>query len=328
MYILTILVLCKTNSFASIKSLKTTAMKKIIIAMSAILLFISCGKNKAPENSIAQLGRDLDVSSTKSITDKKEDFISNNIDTVAKQQQNDPDNSKQGQQTPPTRIDWDKKIIKNANLNLEIKDYNAYNTSLRQKIKQFGGYVAQEEQNQSDYKIENSLVIKVPVDQFDEAVNSISANAKELKEKKITSQDVTTEVIDTRSRLEAKKQVRLRYLDLLKQAKNMEEILSVQAEINGIQEQIESAAGRIEYLQHSSSFSTINLSFYQVLNAAASDNDKPPTFATRIANAFKLGWSWIVELSIGLVSIWPLLLVVFGLIILYKRAQKPKIKQA
>jgi len=303
-------------------------MKKIIIAMSAILLFISCGKNKAPENSIAQLGRDLDVSSTKSITDKKEDFISNNIDTVAKQQQNDPDNSKQGQQTPPTRIDWDKKIIKNANLNLEIKDYNAYNTSLRQKIKQFGGYVAQEEQNQSDYKIENSLVIKVPVDQFDEAVNSISANAKELKEKKITSQDVTTEVIDTRSRLEAKKQVRLRYLDLLKQAKNMEEILSVQAEINGIQEQIESAAGRIEYLQHSSSFSTINLSFYQVLNAAASDNDKPPTFATRIANAFKLGWSWIVELSIGLVSIWPLLLVVFGLIILYKRAQKPKIKQA
>ena len=82
---------------------------------------------------------------------------------------------------------------------------------------------------------------------------------KELNEKKITSEDVTTEVIDTRSRLEAKKQVRLRYLDLLKQAKNMEEILSVQSEINGIQEQIESAAGRMEYLQHSSSFSTIHL---------------------------------------------------------------------
>jgi hypothetical protein len=33
-------------------------------------------------------------------------------------------------------------------------------------------------------------------------------------------------------------------------AKNMEEILSVQSEINGIQEEIESAAGRIEYLGH------------------------------------------------------------------------------
>jgi hypothetical protein len=138
---------------------------------------------------------------------------------------------------------------------------------------------------------------------------------------------VTTEVIDTRSRLEAKKQVRLRYLDLLKQAKNMEEILSVQSEINGIQEQIESAAGRMEYLQHSSSFSTIHLTFYQVLNGAAIDSDKP-TFSTRITDAFRFGWNWIGELSIGIVSIWPLLLAVFGIIIFYKRANRPKPKQA
>src|ERR1043165_3042716 len=125
-------------------------MKKIIVAISAILLFISCDKNKAPENSVTQLHKDLDVSSAKSIADKKEDFISGNIDSVAKQQQNGQGNSNQEQQTPPPKIDWDKKIVKNANLNLEVKDYNAYNISLRQKIKQFGGYVAQEEQNQSD----------------------------------------------------------------------------------------------------------------------------------------------------------------------------------
>jgi len=150
---------------------------------------------------------------------------------------------------------------------------------------------------------------------------------KELNEKKITSEDVTMEVIDTRSRLETKKQVRLRYLDLLKQARNMEEILSVQSEINGIQEQIESAAGRMEYLQHSSSFSTIHLTFYKVLNGAAIDSDKP-TFSTRITNAFRFGWNWIGELSIGIVSIWPLLLAVFAIIIFYKRANKSKPKQA
>jgi len=150
---------------------------------------------------------------------------------------------------------------------------------------------------------------------------------KELNEKKITSEDVTTEVIDTKSRLEAKKQVRLRYLDLLKQAKNMEEILNVQSEINGIQEQIESSAGRMEYLQHSSSFSTIHLTFYQVLNGAAIDSDKP-NFSSRITNAFRFGWNWIGELSIGIVSIWPLLLAVVGIIILYKRSNRAKPKQA
>jgi len=49
---------------------------------------------------------------------------------------------------------------------------------------------------------------------------------------------------DTRSRLETKKEVRERYLDLLKQARNMKDILAVQNEINDIQEQMEGAAGR------------------------------------------------------------------------------------
>ena len=304
-------------------------MKKIFIALTAIALFISCkNENKSKNDSLAVVEADLKTIEKYNPQSElnKSGIVGNISDTIAAPQEG-PGKAKQNQQTPLIKQDWDKKIIKTANLNLEVKDYNAYNSSLREKLKQFGGYIAQEEQSQSEYKIENILTIKIPVEQFDDAVNSISSSVKELNEKKITSEDVTTEVIDTRSRLEAKKQVRLRYLDLLKQAKNMEEILSVQSEINGIQEQIESAAGRMEYLQHSSSFSTIHLTFYQVLNGAAIDNDKP-TFSTRITNAFRFGWNWIGELSIGIVSIWPLLLAVFGIIIFYKRSNRPKPKQA
>ena len=302
-------------------------MKKIFIALMAIALFISC-KNESKKDSLAVLETDLKKIEMHKPEGgvNKSDIVGNVSDKIPAPQE-ELDKAKKNQQSPVIKQDWDKKIIKTANLNLEVKDYNVYNTSLREKLKQFGGYIAQEEQSQSEYKIENILTIKIPVDQFDDAVNSISSNVKDLNEKKITSEDVTTEVIDTRSRLEAKKQVRLRYLDLLKQAKNMEEILSVQSEINGIQEQIESAAGRMEYLQHSSSFSTIHLIFYQVLNGAAIDNDKP-TFSTRITNAFRFGWNWIGELSIGIVSIWPLLLAVFGIIIFYKRSNRPKPKQA
>jgi hypothetical protein len=302
-------------------------MKKIFIAILAIALFISC-KNENRKESLAVLRTDLEKSKEDKLQDdvNKNGIVADFKDSIATPQE-EPDKAKKNQQSPVVKQDWDKKIIKTANLNLEVKDYNIYNTSLREKLKQFGGYIAQEEQSQSEYKIENIITIKIPVAQFDDAVNSISSNAKELHEKKITSEDVTTEVIDTRSRLEAKKQVRLRYLDLLKQAKNMEEILSVQSEINGIQEQIESAAGRMEYLQHSSSFSTIHLTFYQVLNGAAIDSDKP-TFSTRITNAFRFGWNWVGELSIGVISIWPLLLAVVGIIILYKRSNKPKPKQA
>src|SRR5688500_12968165 len=249
-------------------------------------------------------------------------------DTVVKKQiPGDQQKQQQQQKDPAIKLDWDKKIIKTASLNLEVKDYNTFYSSVREKVKAVGGYIAQEEQSQSDYKIENSLTIKVPVDQFDNAVVQLTSNTEKINAKKITSHDVTTEVIDTKSRFEAKKQVRLRYLDLLKQAKNMEEILNVQSQINGIQEEIESAAGRIEYLSHSSSFSTINLTFYQVLNATAKDTDTP-TFSTKLGAAFKNGWSWIGEVFVGIVSIWPLLLMIFAGFIIYKKTRTPKVKQA
>jgi len=225
----------------------------------------------------------------------------------------------------PIKQDWDKKIIKTANLNLEVKDYNVYYSSLREKVKNIGGYIAQEEQTQSDYKIENTISIKVPVDQFDNAVAQLTTNIEKLNEKKISSNDVTAEFVDTRSRMEAKKQVRQCYMDLLNQAKNMEEILSVQSEINGIQEQIESGLGRIEYLSHSSVFSTINITYFQVLNSSAKNDDKP-SFGQKITNAFKTGWNFISDLFIGLVSVWPLYFLIFLAVIIYRRvkAQKPK----
>ena len=107
----------------------------------------------------------------------------------------------------------------------------------------------------------------------------------------------------------------------------MEEILSVQSEINGIQEEIESASGRIEYLSHSSSFSTINLTFYQILNATAVDKDRP-SFSSKLSAAFKDGWSWIQELFVVLVTLWPLLLAAFAVYLMIKRTRKPKIKTA
>lgn len=310
-------------------------MKKLTVAIAATLLFISCQNSNGPETSATKLSRDLADDKKEPITltnvDKEEEKnkISGNISGESAPPQKDQEQgaTKQVQQVPIPKVDWDKKIIKNAIINLEVKDYNAYNTSLRDKIKQFGGYVAQEEQNQSEYKIENTITIKVPVDQFDDAVNSISSGVKELKEKKITSQDVTTEVIDTRSRMETKKQVRERYHDLLRQAKNMEEILNVQSVINGVQEEIESAAGRIEYLSHASSYSTITLTFFQVLNETAIDNDKP-SFATRVGEAFSSGWAWIGELSVAMISIWPLLFLFFTVFVFYKRTRRPKVKQA
>ncbi len=301
-------------------------MKIFIAALAAMLLFIACDKNNVSD----QKQKTQDVTLTAVDNKSEAGTIDYQTDSTIGPPA-PPDNIDKKKQPvatqPAPKTDWDKKIIKNATLNFEVKDYKSFYSSFREKVKSVGGYVAQEEQTQSEYKIENTIAIKVPVDQFDNAVNLLSANAEKINEKKITSQDVTTEFVDTRSRIESKKQVRERYIDLLKQAKNMEEILNVQSEINGMQEEIESASGRIQYLGHSSAFSTINLTYYQVLNSAAVDNEKP-SFGKEVASAFKTGWSWVTDLFVALVSIWPLFIVSFFAYLLYKKMKPVKPKQA
>lgn len=214
-------------------------------------------------------------------------------------------------------IDWDKKIIKTATVKLEVKDFKKYNESVHGIVRKFGGYVAQEEQNLTDEKTESVVSVKVPVLQFEPMLNELSAGDVKVFERSITSQDVTGDIVDTRSRLEAKKQVRLKYIDFLKASKNMEDILKVQEEINKIQEDIEAATGRVAYLSNQSAYSTINLTFYQAINGFKPTGTNP-SFLTRVSNSFKSGAEFIIDLLVALVSIWPLLLITLGAIAFFK----------
>ena len=210
---------------------------------------------------------------------------------------------------PQANPDWDKKIVKTADLKLEVKSFQSYTDQIHRLVKQSGGYIAQEQQNQSVYTIENTVTIKVPVDRFDDMMMHIASDSDKLVEKKISAEDVTMQIVDTKSRLEAKREVRERYLDLLKQARNMKDILAVQTEINDIQEEMEEAAGRIAYLGHSAAYSTINLNFYQVLTVVEPE-DASPSFFHKLQNALTTGWEGFSSLVLGLISLWPLWMVV------------------
>ena len=245
------------------------------------------------------------------------------------EEQNKTNNNKNNKQ-PTNNIsssnnntDWDKKIIKTADLQLQLDDYKKFNTSIHTILKNFGAYIADEKQTENDFRIENSLTIKVPVDQFDNLVNSFAGDGIKIIEKNISSDDVTGEVVDTKSRMQAKLAVRDKYLELLKQAKNMNEILQVQNEINSIQEDIEAANGRINYLQHASAYSTVNLSYFQYINGSSA-NDEKPDFFTKLLKAFSTGTSVITNLILFCISIWPLLLIALFSIIYLKRMKLKK----
>jgi len=209
--------------------------------------------------------------------------------------------------------DWDKKIVKTADLKLEVRNFDKFTRRLHDAVKQAGGYISLEEQTQSPTEITNSVTIKVPVLNFDDLLMQLPADSDRLIAKKIASQDVTMEVVDTKSRLETKKEVRERYIELLRQAHTTNDILTMQNEINGVQQEMDQASGRIAWLGHSAAFSTINLNFYQLLVAPA-PVEAPPSFFRRLRDSIGDGWGGFSEALLGVVRVWPLL-IAFGLLV-------------
>ncbi len=288
-------------------------MKKILFASIAFIFLFSCNRNS---KSFSDSDRSLDQMTPMQKTSSQSDRLPATDFTSADSSGTSGD-ILQGS-LPGQNPDWDKKIIRTADMRIEVKNFATYNNAIHNEVKRYGGYVATEEQNFTGDQKESTMSVKVPVDQFEDLVNQIASDSDKVLEKKISSEDITGEIVDTKSRLETKEQMRLKYLEFLKQSKNMDDVLKVQSEINNIQEQIESATGQINYLSHQSAYSTINLIFYQPLSGYK-PHDENPGFASRLVRAFENGFHFIAEIFIALVSVWPLWLLIFVAFIFYKK---------
>lgn len=268
------------------------------LALMALLLF-SCTRNNTETKKANSVIADVALSNGE---EKKADKQAT-ADSTVTHESNTPETAN----NKPKPMDWDKKIIKIANVTLELKAFTNYNTNIHQSLKNYGAYIAQEEQTQNDATIENTITIKVPVEKFEDLMNTFSGDGIKVLERKITTEDVTAEVVDTKGRIETKKQVRQQYMELLKQAKNMKDILDVQNEINSITEEVESAGSRVKYLVHQSTYSTIHLKYFQYSNGVKPVEEQP-NFFTKIKEAFKSGGTAVANLLIFLTNIWPFIL--------------------
>jgi len=303
--------------------LNTLQMKKIIsgTAVAVCLLLLACQKGAESENNISDLQA--------AVIEQHNNQDDAEAPIPVQEEQGMQFAKKAGGDVPPVVtskpipvVDWDKKIIKTATVKFEVKDFKSYNATVRNKIKQYGGYVSGEDNFLTDHTTETVLAIKVPVMNFDILMNELSDGNSKLIERSVKTDDVTTTFVDTKSRLESKKQMRLKYLEFLKQSKNMTEVLQVQDEINSIQEEIEAAAGKINYLSTQSAYSTIHLSFYQPLNGFVSHDATPLGFFSKVGEAFGAGTAVIKNLILGLITIWPVCLFGIAGYVLYKRNRK------
>ena len=215
-----------------------------------------------------------------------------------------------------------KKIIKTVSLDVVVQDHNSTRISVEELVKNANGYISNEHQQNRVHFIENVLEIRVSPTKLDQLIIDIEALSKTLTNKRIQAKDVTEEYLDLEIRIKTKRAVISRYQDLLKQAKSVSDILAVEAELRKVIEEVESIEGRLKYLKDQVGWSTIHLTISQYFERPTNEKG----FFAKLGAAFGNGWKGFLSFTVGLVTVWPFILLFIGSFYLIRQFWKGKKK--
>ncbi|SHN39297.1 DUF4349 domain-containing protein [Chitinophaga sp. CF418] len=215
--------------------------------------------------------------------------------------------------------DIPQKIIKEGTLRYSVRDYKHAHKELIGIVARNGGSVISEAEHRSDVSWEAELEIRVPAEKFDSCLDALVGAEENLLVKNITSKDVTEEYVDVAARMKARKEVEQRYLDILKQAKTVEDILKVEEQLKSIREEVEAAQGRLQYIDHNVAMSVIHLSFFQTFS---NTTPRGPSFFSSIFFSIKDGWNSVLAALISITGLWPVWVVATALFIIIRRYRK------
>ena len=232
------------------------------------------------------------------------------INETGKFQENEPDE---------TSVKIERKIIKTADVEIEVQDIKSARLALNKLIKKYDAYISDEKVSEWDNRLNDEITIRVAAENFDSLLNHVSNLAVHVVSKHVSLSDVTEEYIDIKTRLENKKKVEQQYLELLKKAKNINEILQINEHLRKIREEIEAKEGRLKYLNNQVSLSTIYLSMYQQI-----EQGSYPGFGNKMLKAFKGGWEGIQVFVLALIYLWPFIIIVSVVVWLIVRRRRKK----
>ncbi|MGH9941813.1 MAG: DUF4349 domain-containing protein [Pyrinomonadaceae bacterium] len=159
----------------------------------------------------------------------------------------------------------ERKIIRDADLTVEVASPAEGQRRLASIAEAHGGFVVTSESRQqtvgggATVELVN-LHMRVPASRFEAAVSEIrAAGGGRVRAEKITGKDVTEEFIDLEARLRTQRALETQFMEIMKQAKTVEDALSVSSQLAEVRGEIERVEGRHRFLDNQASLSTIRV---------------------------------------------------------------------
>lgn len=215
-----------------------------------------------------------------------------------------------------------KKVIKNGDMSIQVGDIKKAQNQVNTILKKNKAYIQKENFRNTDVDDNLEIAIRVPHQNFDALVNSFSDGVGSVLSKNISSDDVTQEYTDVSIKLGNKKIYLEKYRDMLKSAKTTKDMLEIQENIRALEDEIDIAEGRLHFIDDRVNYSTLNLSLHR--EKVRSSETSKIGFGSRFGDSVTEGWNSFVSFILGIISLWPLFLLIPAVILISRKWQRRK----
>jgi hypothetical protein len=236
-------------------------------------------------------------------------------------------------------------VIQNAELAIVVSDVEGRMKAIQVMAQQMGGYVVSSNLYQS-YTSDNvqvpeaQIVIRVPADKLEDALNQIKKDVVEVQTETRSGQDVTAEYVDLQSRLKNYEAAEAQLDEIMKTTTNTEDVVNIFNQLVYYREQIELVKGQIKYYDEAAALSaiTVRIVAEATVQPVVIGKWEPKGVALEavqdLINFLKGFVNFLIRFVIYTLPVWifigiPLYLVFIGVRALFRkmRGNKPKKEQ-
>jgi hypothetical protein len=155
----------------------------------------------------------------------------------------------------------ERKLMQDGNISLIVNKAEDSVVSLSAIATKLGGRIdsVSYQNTEGNDKKTAMVVLRVPAVNFESAMKEIKATARKVTSENISTRDVTEQFVDMQARLKTLKATEEQYLEILKKAVKIDDILNVSQYLSNVRMQIEQLQGEMNYLSRQVDMSIITV---------------------------------------------------------------------
>lgn len=153
----------------------------------------------------------------------------------------------------------DRKVIQESDVSLLVKDVRKSADAIIGQATQLGGYMVNSYFNNPGEAPSATVTVRVPATKLTDYLSFLRSHGVKVVSENLSGQDVTDQYVDINSRIATLLTTKVKFEQILAQATEVSDILNINQQIIGIQNQIDSYKGQQQYLDKSAQSSRVTI---------------------------------------------------------------------